>query len=320
VTGARSTVLPERLATIDLGTNTVRLLVIETEQRGWRSLYAAQRVTRLGEGQSAAGRLLEGPMLRTVDTVAEFVAEAERWGAREVHVVATSAVRQAPNREAFVGRVRQASGRDVEVLSGEDEARLTLLGVATGLPHLHGSFILFDIGGGSTEVVLAQQRAPVKVVSLALGVVPLTERHIGQGPVTRDQLFRLRRDAEPVIRAGVPSEMLAASTSTLVGTAGTVTTLAALDLGLTRYEAERVQGHVLSRAAVERMLEWLSAMTLTERAAVPCLEVGRADVLIAGIVVCVALMERLGHSSLMVSDRGLREGIVERIVSAKSRQ
>lgn len=312
--------MPERLATIDLGTNTVRLLVIETERDGWRSLYEAQRVTRLGEGQSAAKRLLEGPMLRTVDTVAEFVTAAERLGAREVHVVATSAVRGAPNREEFVRRVRAASGRDIEVVSGEDEARLTLLGVTSGLPHLDGSFIVFDIGGGSTEVVLARQRAPVRVVSLALGVVPLTERHIDDGPVAREQLARLRGDVEAVIRTGLPSEMLEASASTLVGTAGTVTALAALDLGLVRYDADRVQGHIVSRSTVQRLLEWLSAMTLRQRAAVPCLEPGRADVLIAGIVICVALMEQLGHSSLVVSDRGLREGIVARIVSAKSRQ
>lgn len=312
--------MPERLATIDLGTNTVRLLVIETERDGWRSLYEAQRVTRLGEGQSAAKRLLEGPMLRTVDTVAEFVTAAERLGAREVHVVATSAVRGAPNREEFVRRVRAASGRDIEVVSGEDEARLTLLGVTSGLPHLDGSFIVFDIGGGSTEVVLARQRAPVRVVSLALGVVPLTERHIDDGPVAREQLAGLRGDVEAVIRTGLPSEMLEASASTLVGTAGTVTALAALDLGLLRYDADRVQGHIVSRSTVQRLLEWLSAMTLRQRAAVPCLEPGRADVLIAGIVICVALMEQLGHSSLVVSDRGLREGIVARIVSAKSRQ
>lgn len=308
----------KRLATIDLGTNTVRLLVIELGGRGWRSLYEAQRVTRLGEGQSTTGRLLEAPMRRTVETVAEFVSAAERFGAREVHVVATGAVRQAPNRDVFLGRVRAASGRDVEVVSGEDEARLTLLGVASGLPDLEGPFILFDIGGGSTEVVLARQRAPMKVASLALGVVPLTERHTDDGPVTPDQLARLRGDVETLIRRNLPSEMLDSSVSTLVGTAGTVTALAALDLGLLRYEADRVQGHVLSRVAIERLLEWLSAMTLRQRAAVPCLEPGRADVLISGIVICVALMERLGRPSLVVSDRGLREGIVERIVSAQS--
>lgn len=312
--------LSERLATVDLGTNTVRLLVIESDRHGWRSLHEAQRVTRLGEGQSATGRLLEGPMRRTVETVAEFVAAAERFGAHEVHVVATSAVRQAPNRDVFLGRVRAASGRDVEVVSGEDEARLTLLGVASGMPDLEGSFILFDIGGGSTEVVVARHRAPMKIVSLALGVVPLTECHIDDGPVTRDQLARLRDDVETLIRRDLPSEMRDSSASTLVGTAGTVTALAALDLGLARYEADRVQGHILSGVAIERLLEWLSAMTLRQRAALPSLEPGRADVLIAGIVICVALMGRLGHSSLVVSDRGLREGIVERIVSAKSRQ
>jgi exopolyphosphatase/guanosine-5'-triphosphate,3'-diphosphate pyrophosphatase len=308
--------LPRRLATIDLGTNTVRVLVVEANGQDWWPLYQAQRVTRLGEGQAAAGRLLDDPMRRTVDTVAEFIAAAERLGAPEVHVVATSAVREAPNRDDFVARVRAATGHGVRVVSGKDEARLTLAGVVAGLPALGGSFTLFDIGGGSTEFVLARDGRPARTASLRLGVVPLCERFTGAGPVAPDSFARMQREVERCLTEDLPPEIAAAAAPVLVGTAGTVTTLAALDLGLRAYDADRVQAHVLRRAAVERWLARLGALTLEQRGRVPCIESGRADVLVPGIVICLAIMERLGHESLVVSDRGLREGIVDGLLSA----
>jgi exopolyphosphatase / guanosine-5'-triphosphate,3'-diphosphate pyrophosphatase len=306
--------LPRRVATIDLGTNTVRVLVVEAQGTRWRSLYEAQRVTRLGEGQWAAGRLLDEPIRRTVGAVAEFIAAAEALDAGEVQVVATSAVRDASNREAFVARVRAATGRDITVVSGEEEARLTCLGVSAGLPDLDQPFILFDIGGGSTEVALARGGAPICAVSLGLGVVPLTERYLDEGPVDQRQLALLRIDVEGRLQADLPLEITDASASGLVGTAGTVTALAALDLGLATYDPGRVHGHRLTQPAVEGLLGRLGAMALDTRAALPCLDRGRADVVIAGIVVCLALMERLRRSSLVVSDHGLREGILHRIL------
>ncbi len=305
-----------RLATVDLGTNTVRLLVVEAEGVRWRPLRQAQRVTRLGEGQRAAGRLLEAPMRRTVETVAEFVAEARGLGAADVRVVATSAVREAPNRAEFVARLREATGHDVIVVSGEDEARLTLQGVAAALPHLGGSFLLFDIGGGSTEFVLARGGRPAMVVSLRLGVVGLAERFMDDGPVDWDRFALMRDEIAGCLEREVPASLAAAGAPALVGTAGTVTTLAALDLALPAYDAARVHGHVLARPAVEGWLARLGALTVAQRAALPCLERGRADVIIPGIAICLAAMARLGYDSLVVSDCGLREGILCEILAA----
>jgi exopolyphosphatase / guanosine-5'-triphosphate,3'-diphosphate pyrophosphatase len=290
--------------------------VVEANGRDWRSLYQAQRVTRLGEGQSRAGRLLDGPMRRTVDTVAEFIAVALRLGALDVHVVATSAVRTAPNRDDFVARVRAATGHGVRVVSGEDEARLTLAGAVAGLPDLGGSFTLVDIGGGSTELVVARDGRPVRTVSLSLGVVPLGERFTDAGPVAPDSFARMRREAERCLTQDLPPEIATAAAPALVGTAGTMTTLAALDLGLRAYDADRVQAHALHRAAVEGWLARLAPLTLEERAGIPCIEPGRADVLVPGIAICLAIMDRLGHDSVVVSDRGLREGIVCGLLSA----
>ena len=217
-----------RLAAIDLGTNSVRLLVAEPRGAGWQALGEAQQVTRLGEGQGRAGALGEAPMERTAAVVAAYVERAERLAADPIRIVATSAVREAPNGDAFVELVRRATGRRVEVLSGDDEARLALLGVASGLPRLAGDFVLLDIGGGSTEFVHAADSRARAVVSLRLGVV-----------------------------------------------------------------------------------------ALAERAALPGLEPGRADVLVPGIAVCLAAMSRLGFASLVVSDRGLREGILCEMLAAR---
>ena len=298
-----------RLATIDLGTNMVRLLVADIASGGWHPVERAQRVTRLGEGQAARGPLGAVPMARTRDTVAAFVRRAEALGAVRVRIAATSAVREATNQAAFVAELEAATGRAVEVLSGDDEARLTLLGVTRGLPNLRGTFLMLDIGGGSTELALARDGRLAAAVSLRLGVVSQAERHVGDGRWDAAALARVRARIGARLRE-VPDVLVAAGAAQLVGTAGTVSTLAALDLGLIRYDVERVQGHRLARAAIEAILARLAVLTDAARGALPCLEPGRADLIVPGIVICLGAMERLGFDVLTVSDHGLREGIL----------
>ncbi len=306
-----------RLATIDLGSNTVRLLVVETHGAGrWRTLDHAQTVTRLGERLAAAGGLAEAAMKRTTDAVATFCARAESLGAEEVLIVATSAVREAANRNVLLDLVRRVTGREIRVVSGEDEARLTLLGVLHGLGVPSGSSLLVDIGGGSTEFVLSRGGAVVTAVSLPLGVVPLTERYMTADPVdwtryaemaraVRDQLVR---EALPSFSGPRPDRML--------GTAGTVTTLAALDQGLPAYDSGKVHGYVITRDRIERLLATLGAMPVAARASLPCLEPGRADLILAGVSICLAAMAAFRFRSMTVSDFGLREGIlIERLAA-----
>jgi exopolyphosphatase/guanosine-5'-triphosphate,3'-diphosphate pyrophosphatase len=308
-----------RVATIDLGTNTVRLLVVEAAGGAWRALHQAQRVTRLGEGQAAAGRLLPEPMRRTAAVVAEFSDAARGLGTTRIRIVATSAVREAVNREEFVTRLETATGERVEVVSGEDEARLTLRGVTSGLPGLGDSFVLFDIGGGSTEFLLARGGEPAVAVSLKLGVVPLHEEWGDPGPVRWERFAGLRRLLERRLTEEVPDAIARADATDLVGTAGTVTTLAALDLGLPAYDPARVHGHRIDRAAVERQLARLGALGVAERGRLPCLEPGRADVIIPGIAICLAAMARVQRDTVLVSDRGLREGILCELLGAGPR-
>lgn len=308
---------PRRLATIDLGTNTVRLLVAETTPGGWRSLDETQQVTRLGEGLAASGRLGAAPMARTAAVVGEYVRRAVAAGAGEVRVVATSAVREAANAADFVAAVERLTGRRVEVVSGEEEARLTVRGILAGLGPRPGPWVAFDIGGGSTEFILARGHRIEAVASLGLGVVPLAERHPFPGPVEPARYGRMRDEIAQRLAGELPEPIRGAGVEVLVGTAGTVTTLAALDLGLAAYDAGRVQGHRMPREAVARLLARLGGLTLAHRAALPCLEPGRADLIVAGVAIVQAALEVLGARAIEVSDWGLREGIMAETVERR---
>jgi exopolyphosphatase / guanosine-5'-triphosphate,3'-diphosphate pyrophosphatase len=307
-----------RLATIDLGSNTVRLLVAEVEPgaRRWRVIEADQRVTRLGEGVTATGRLGDTPAARTAQVVVEYVARARRAAAERVAIVATSAVREASNGREFAAALERATGERVTIVSGADEAALTLAGALGGLDDGDapaGTTLLFDIGGGSTEYVMACADEVTAVASLRLGVVDLAERHPFPGPVDWTRYRALQAEIARRLAAELPVAIRDARPERLVGTAGTVTTLAALDLDLRAYDAARVQGHALTRGAVERQLARLGALSVAERGALPCLEPGRADLMVAGIAIVLATLDRCGAHRLVVSDWGLREGMLMRL-------
>jgi exopolyphosphatase/guanosine-5'-triphosphate,3'-diphosphate pyrophosphatase len=301
------------------------LLVVETQAgRGWRILEEAQTVTRLAEGLAETGRLGEVPAARTARVVAQYAARAAGHRAEKLVIVATSAVREASNGRDFARHVSDLAGHPVRVVPGDAEARLALRGVMygfarraegepsqknpkladwkSGTPTVAGTLLLFDIGGGSTEFIRARDGVLQAAVSLRLGVVPLVEQFRDYEGVARHVRARLEAEVPPGIARPTPD--------LLVGTAGTVTTVAALDLGLERYDAARVQGHRLRRAAVERELARLLPLTLAERASLPCLEPGRADVIVPGIAILLETMTLTGAESLVVSDDGLREGIL----------
>lgn len=305
-----------RVATIDLGSNTVRLLVADVEpaRRGWRVVEADQRVTRLGEGLAAGGRLGPAPVERTAATVREYVERARRAGAERVAIVATSAVREAANGRDFAAALERATGERVRVVSGEDEAALTLAGVLSGLDDApDGDTLVFDVGGGSTEYILARGREPLAAVSLRLGVVDLAERYPFPGRVDWPRYDAMRAEIAERLVGELPARIRAGTPGRLVGTAGTATTLAALDLGLASYDPGRVQGHVLAHAAIRRLRDRLGGLTVAQRGALPCLEPGRADLIVAGVAIVQATLEITGAAAMVVSDWGLREGILIRL-------
>jgi exopolyphosphatase/guanosine-5'-triphosphate,3'-diphosphate pyrophosphatase len=304
-----------RFASIDLGTNTVRLLVADADRPGrWQLVHQEQRVTRLGEGLWPAGELREPAMVRTRDVVAAYVSRARSLGATAVRIVATSAVREARNGAAFAAALASLTAAPVDVVTGDDEARLTVRGVIDGLGVSQGTSIVFDIGGGSTEYIRTEAGRVVRAVSLRLGVVPLAEEFPFPERVEPARYRRMEDAIAERLRRELPDAVAGAPIGRLIGTAGTVTTLAALDLDLETYDADRVQGHRLSRAAVERLLARLGALTVGERAALPALEPGRADLIVPGIAIVLATFRRLEVDTLTVSDAGLREGMIAEAV------
>jgi exopolyphosphatase/guanosine-5'-triphosphate,3'-diphosphate pyrophosphatase len=308
-------------ASIDLGTNTVRLLVAESNGESFTALYSNQAITRLGEGLSKGGVLVERAMERTINTILSFKKEASAYNPSSIWVAATSAVREAKNRSEFIERVKRITGLELEVITWEEEARRTILGVFSGNLPLSllrkegskGRAIIFDIGGGSTEFVLTENKNLIKSVGTDLGVIHLSERYIKKDPVDDEELITLENVIAAKVenvRNQIRSSVVPRPSSLLIGTAGTITTLAALDLNLYPYNPAKVNGYILSLKNVKGILKRLKAMTLSERRNIPALEKGREDLIIPGAVIVIKVMEILGFDEMTVTDYGLREGII----------
>ncbi len=299
------------LAAVDLGTNTVRLLVADADPvAGLAPRAVDQVVARLGEGLRGRGRLAPAAIDRTLDAVRRCRDRAIALGAPEVLVVATAAVRQAEDGDALLARLAAEPRLRARVVSGVEEARLTLLGVAWGLGGRRDRFGLVDVGGGSTEFALAEGDRLLAAVSVTVGVVELAERFFRRDPVDAGELRACREHVTRRLRDEVWPALGPVDPVEWVATAGTPATLAALDLALPRYDAARVQGHRLSRARIDRLAAWLAALPLAARAGLPGLEPGRADVLVPGALVLAAALAGLGGEAFTVADAGLREGIL----------
>lgn len=309
-------------ASIDLGTNTVRLLVVTGNSKGFTTLHSNQLITRLGEGLSHSGILKDIAMERTIKAVLDFKREASKYSPFAIWVAATSAVREATNRNEFIEKIREVTGLELEVIPWEEEARRTLLGVFSGLDGNIKKAIVFDIGGGSTEYILTVDKRLVKSVGADLGVVHLSEKYIRKDPVDDGELITLERVIAKKIR-NVKSQLhdvlCTMHDVRLIGTAGTVTTIAALDLNLHPYDPTKVNGYVLNIENVKEILNRLKNMTLEERRNIPALESGREDLIIPGAVIVIKTMEIFGFNEMIVSDYGLREGIILAKVSESQR-
>jgi exopolyphosphatase/guanosine-5'-triphosphate,3'-diphosphate pyrophosphatase len=288
-----------RVAAVDLGTNSTRLLVADVEDGRIDEIARRLTITRLGEGVDERRKLLPVPVARVRNCLADYRRELEELGAERTLCIATSAVRDADNGEAFLGEIEWSYGFTTRLLSGEEEAALMLRGVTAGRPRLDGVLVV-DIGGGSTELVLASAGEVAVSTSLDVGCVRVTERFLVSDPPSRPELAA----AGGYVRSLLP-ELEAQSA---IGVAGTVTTLATLDLGDAEYDPARTHGHRISRQSVEEQLERLAAMTTAERLAVPGIEPGRAPVIVAGVVVLREVMTAYGLEEIEVSERDVLHG------------
>ena len=281
-----------RVAVVDLGTNSTRLLVADVDDGHVDEVARRLTITRLGEGVDERRKLLPLPVARVRNVLSDYRRELEELGAERTLVLGTSAIRDADNGEAFLGEIEWSYGFTTRLLSGEEEVELTRRGVAGGRELEPGTLVL-DVGGGSTELIADGFRT-----SLDLGCVRLTERFLHSDPPTRGELeaaVRAVREALPDLE---PTQA--------IGVAGTVTTLAALELG--KYDPDRVHGHRISREAVESQLQRLASLPLAHRRELPGLEPERAPVIIAGAVIVREVLERYGLDGLEASERDILHG------------
>ena len=298
------------LAGIDLGTLTCRFLVARVTGPGKLvEVRADRRVLRLGEGVALSHRLNGAAMVRVLETLRAWRQDLHSLEVEAETVVATSAVREAENRGAFVERVRAETGFEVEVVTGIEEARRTMLGIRSGLRSSTDAVLGLDIGGGSTEFILDRSGRLPLLESMNLGVVRLTEEMFRHDPPTREELRAARARIDSAVEE-VRARVGVLSGVSLVGTAGTITTLAAMAQHLTTYDPARIHNYALALNTLCALEDTLVQRSAAERRGLPGLERGREDVILAGAMILRGAMEAFRYTTCVVSDLGLREGIV----------
>jgi exopolyphosphatase/guanosine-5'-triphosphate,3'-diphosphate pyrophosphatase len=295
-----------RVAAIDLGTNSTRLLVAEVDDGRIQQLVREMRVTRLGEGVDERRRLLPLPIARVRNVLSDYRRIAESHEVERALAIATSAVRDADNGEAFLGEIEWSYGFSTRLLSGHDEALLAFRGVTSGRSLAAGTVIV-DVGGGSTELIFGGPGGVCWHDSLDVGSVRLTERHLRTDPPTADELASCADAVRALLAERVPDDVRAGATA-VVGVAGTITSLAALDLDLPEYDSDRVHGHVLTANGLQRQLDRLAAVPLEERRRLRPLDPERAPVIVGGAVIAREALAFFGVDSLDVSERDILDG------------
>ncbi|MBC6450302.1 Ppx/GppA phosphatase family protein [Actinokineospora xionganensis] len=315
-----------RVAAIDCGTNSIRLLVADLTHRGdgsvWlRDVHREMRIVRLGQGVDATGRLAPEAIERTRAALTDYVAIMRRKGAERVRMVATSATRDAANRDEFFTMTREVLGVEAEVITGDEEARLSFIGAVGDLAPEDGPFLVTDIGGGSTEFVVGSWdgvKATIQAAkSVDIGCVRLTERALPDDPPTEPQIAEARKIADDVL-ADAFEAVPVGQARTWVGVAGTVTTLSALVLNLPAYDSDEIHLSQLTASGIRDTARRLLTVGHDERAAMPVLHPGRVDVIGGGALIVQSIAERLfsetGITKLLASEHDILDGIALSII------
>jgi exopolyphosphatase/guanosine-5'-triphosphate,3'-diphosphate pyrophosphatase len=297
-----------RVAVVDIGTNSTRLLVADVSAGGVTELERRSIVTRLGEGLEATGELGEIPRGRVTAALDEYAELIARHEVQTKTAVLTSAVRDASNGAAFTALVRERYGLDADTISGDEEARLTFLGATAARDGADPTpLLVVDIGGGSTELVAGAAGEVAFHVSTQVGVVRHTERHLHHDPPQDGELGALGDDARATIEAEVPQDIRAGGRH-VIAVAGTATMAAAMDLALEPYDSSRVEGHRLSIDTLREQLRRLAAVPLEQRRQTPGLHPDRAPTIVAGLAILIEVVEAFGANGVEVSDRDILWG------------
>lgn len=300
------------IGVIDVGTNSTNLLVVDAAGRDLARTVAS---TRLGETLHADGLLGDAAIERTVSKIVEHVATARSLGATDIRIVGTAACRRARNTADFAARVESAVGISLTVLSEEDESALAFEGALTGIPEVLGPTLVIDIGGGSTEYTVGVLEAE-RSVSIPFGAVTSTVSHItdpsrASDPADLTNLIGAVSDELEEIGRTIPA---VASPARVVGVAGTIVTVAAIEIGLSEYDESRLHGFVLTREAAEDVFRTLATEPVDQRRTNPGLPADRADIIVAGCCILVATMRRLHIDEIIVSTRSLLDGVARRAI------
>ena len=303
--------MTRRVAAIDCGTNSIRLLIadVDPDRATLTDVGRRMEIVRLGQGVDTTGRLAPEALDRTLKALRGYAELMTEHGAEAVRMVATSATRDAANADEFTGRVTEILGASPEVLTGDEEARLSFLGATAELgPQVPSPYLVTDIGGGSTEFVLGAGGAVTSALSVNIGCVRMTERHLRDDPPSAQQITAATADIDAAI-ARAAAVVDATQARTLVGLAGSVTTVAGIALDLPAYDSERLHHAQLSSAQVHEVATRLLAQTRAERARIPVMHPGRIDVIGAGALILDRIMIQLGFAGVLVSEHDILDGI-----------
>jgi exopolyphosphatase / guanosine-5'-triphosphate,3'-diphosphate pyrophosphatase len=296
------------IASLDLGTNSTRVLVARPIDGELDVLDRRNTITRLGQGVGASGRLAPEAIERTLDCLRAYREILDRHGVERVRVAATSASRDAANRDEFFDAVEGLVGTRPELLSGDEEGRLSFLGATGGLDPATGPFLVVDIGGGSTELIVGTERVE-GVMSIDIGCVRLTEKFLLHDPPQPEELTACISLSEAYLDDVAREIPAVAEARTLVGLAGTITTVAAVEIGLETYDRDRIHHFHLTRDAAEDVFRTLATEARADRIHNPGLEEARADVIVAGCCVLVALFRHFGFDEMIVSESDILDGL-----------
>ncbi|WP_022849732.1 Ppx/GppA phosphatase family protein [Limisalsivibrio acetivorans] len=296
-----------RTATIDIGSNAVRLLIADVEDgKITNYLQHGRHITRLGDKMGQTGKLSEESVVRTLKALQEFGSTIIEYDCKKLKTVATSAVREAENPELLIDAAKEM-GFDIEVIDGHTEASLIYKGAVSGIETEHQNTLLFDIGGGSTEFIYAKAGEKPAALSVPLGVVKLADLYDFSGPCIEEHMDKMKIPIYNVISE--VNKHMNCEPEILIASAGTPTTLAAIDLEMEEYDWKQVNGHVLTREAIGSIFERLSTVSGEERLKIKGMEEGREDLIIPGTLITMEMMDMFGMERLTVSDFGLREGL-----------
>lgn len=301
------------IASIDMGTNSTRVLVAHPADGGLDIVDRRNTITRLGQGVGATGRLADEAVERTLDCLRGYREILDRHDVRKVRVAATSAARDAANRDELFDAVEQLVGVRPELLSGDEEGRLTFRGATGDLGAAPGPFLIVDIGGGSTEFIVGTDEVD-GVMSVDVGCVRLTEKFLLHDPPQPEELTACISFADAYFDDVVREVPAVAEARTLVGVAGTITTVAAVEIGLVTYDRDRIHHFVLTRDAAEDVFRTLATEARADRIHNPGLEEARADVIVGGCCVLVGLFRRFGFDELIVSEADILDGLALSLV------